>query len=359
MRNINWDPHFPATAKKAQERYNEEAQYLPTPNQQDFDGVIAVTPDFIASLLSLTGPITVDGAQFNKDNLTDQLQFKTEFNYEGEGKTDATRKEIIGVLASSLIDKVFALPQSKFPDVWKVFRDNVDQKQVLLYVDDPATQRLIVEENWAGEMKEYDSDYLSVIDANLAALKTDKVMDKQLKYTVSKEGNDYIGTAEMQYTFNGKPDNFFIANRYRTHTRFYLPAGAQVLENSGFLTNDHYFGGKDTSADISTQTIEQVDGTQTEYTVVEGFFSVEAKDKVGTLRVKYKLPDSVVQDIKRNEYQLLVQKQAGTRKNPLTVSFDIGKNVESIDAIDMDTKIEDNTASATGNLLVDRLIHIK
>ncbi len=359
MRNINWDPHFPATAAKAQERYNEEAVLLPIPDQQDFDGVIAVTPDFIASLLSLTGPITVEGAAFNNNNLTDQLQFKTEFNYEGEGKTDATRKEIIGKLASSLIDQLFGLPQSKFPQIWTVFRQNVDQKQILLYSDDPATQRLIVEENWAGEVKSYDSDYLMVIDANLAALKTDKVMERTLNYSVSKEGGDYYGTAEMKYVFNGKPDRFFIADRYRTHTRFYLPEGAQLVENDGFLTNDHYFGGKHAEAEVSTQTVEQADGTTSTYTVVEGFFSVEAKDKTGTIKLKYKLPESVVSDIKRDEYHLLVQKQAGTRAHGFTMRYDIGKKVGSVTAIDMDAKIEDNAASVTGNLLVDRLISIQ
>jgi hypothetical protein len=359
MRNINWDPHFPATAVKAQERYNEEAQYLSPPDQQDFDGVIAVTPDFIASLLSLTGPITVEGAEFNSANLTDQLQFKTEFSYSSDGKTDATRKEIIGTLASSLIDQLFGLPQSKFPEIWKVFRENVDQKQILLYSDDPATQRLIVEENWAGEIKSYDSDYLMVIDANLAALKTDKVMKRTLNYTVSKEGDDYYGTAKMEYVFDGKPDNFFIANRYRTHTRFYLPAGAQLVENDGFLTNDKYFGGKRAEAEVSTQTVEQADGTTSTYTVVEGFFSVEAKDKFGAITVKYRLPEDVVSDIKRDEYHLLVQKQAGTRQHGLNIRYDIGKSIDEITAIDMEAKIEDNAASVTGNLLVDRLISIQ
>jgi hypothetical protein len=43
----------------------------------------------------------------------------------------------------------------------------------------------------------------------------------------------------------------------------------------------------------------------------------------------------------------------------LNIRYDIGKSIDEITAIDMEAKIEDNAASVTGNLLVDRLISIQ
>ncbi|MFH1426656.1 MAG: DUF4012 domain-containing protein [Candidatus Kerfeldbacteria bacterium] len=346
LRDINWSPDFPATAKKAEEKYHEEGG-----TEQHIDGVIAVTPTFIESLLDITGPLTVDGVEFNSENLFETLEYQVEFGYYEQGISDAERKEVIGDLSSRLMDELFALPRSELSTLWETFVDAVDSKQILVYVDDPITQSLVLKQNWAGEMKVYDGDYLMFVDANLAALKTDAVLERDLSYSVNQFDGEYYGTAEMHYENTGWFSGFH--TRYRTHTRIYLPLGSEVVEWSGFMTGDKTQNGVATDPEIYEESFPHADGTTSKYTVVGGFTSIEPQTG-GTLRIKYKLPESVVAQINAGTYKLYVQKQAGTLKHGLNVSFDIGRKLQAGSPLDKIGEISENSVSFSTDLHVDR-----
>lgn len=350
MRNSNWFPHFPASAAKAEQKYHEQGG-----PEDDIDGVIAVTPTFISSLLALTGPITVEGQQFTNENLTDTLQYESQIGFANDGLDESERKDIIGDLASQLMDELFALDQSQLPDIWEVFTENVNEKQILINVDDPLTQALIVEQNWAGEMKPYTGDYLMFVDANLAALKTDEVMDRTVRYSVSEENGDYYGTAEMEYQHNG--DFGFFVTRYRTHTRIYLPQGSELVESSGFATGDKIQNGQPTDPEVYEETFIQASGEETTYTVIGGFTSIEPRT-TGTLRIKYKLPPSIQQQIRQGNYALTVQKQPGTIAHGLEVDFDIGRPISGMEPLDTSEKIGENKAAFRTDLSVDRQFRV-
>ncbi len=346
FRNINWSPDFPTTAVKAEGKYHEEGG-----TEENIDGVIAVTPTFIESLLDLTGPLTVEGIEFNSEKLFETLEHQVEYGYYEQGISDADRKEVIGALADKIMEELFNLPRSEFSILWETFTENVDQKQILIFVDDPITQDLVLEQNWGGELKEYDSDFLMFVDANLAALKTDNVMERELTYSVSREGDDYYGTAEMLYRNTGYFDGFH--TRYRTYTRIYLPKGAQLVEQSGFMTGDKTQGGVATEPETFEEQFTRPDGTVVDYSVVGGFIAIEPQNQ-GTIRIKYKLPESVTSQIQKNKYSLYVQKQAGTIDHKLNLHFDIGRKIQSGRPLDLFNKIGENTVSITTDLTVDR-----
>lgn len=346
FRNINWSPDFPTTAKKAEEKYHEQGG-----PEANFDGVIAVTPTFIESLIDITGPISVDGLEFTSENLFEQLEHQVEFAYSEQGKSDADRKEIIGDMADMIMDKIFHLPKSEFPVLWTTFIKNVDQKQILIYSDDQLTQQLVLKQNWAGEMKPYTGDYLAFIDANLAALKTDNVMERTLDYAVTQENGEYYGNASMLYKNTGWFDGFH--TRYRTYTRIYLPYGAELVESKGFFTGDKLQNGRPTEPDVYDESFERPDGSIVRYSVVGGFTSIEPQQE-GTIELKYKLPESVVKQIEQKNYTLYIQKQAGTLAHTLHLQFDIGRKIKSGTPLDLFHKIGENTVSIDSDLSIDR-----
>ncbi len=346
MRDINWSPDFPATARKARDKYHEEGG----PEQQ-IDGVIAVTPTFIESLLELTGPLTVEGLEFNAENLFETLEYQVEFAYYENGKSESERKEIIGSLASLIMDELFAMPKSSFPELWSTFVENVDSKQILIYVDDPITQSLVIDQNWAGEMKAHDGDFLMFVDANLAALKTDNVMERNVSYKVEQRDGEYYGIAQMDYKNTGWFDGFH--TRYRTYTRIYLPDGIELVENSGFLSGDKTQGGVPVEPEVYTESFTHANGETTSYTVVAGFTAIEPQAE-GSLRLRYRLPEKIAKQIQNDEYRLYVQKQPGTEGHGLSVEFDIGKKVKSGRPLDILTKLGDNGLSFASDLKHDR-----
>lgn len=350
FRNINWSPDFPTTAAKAEEKYHEEGG-----TENNIDGVIAVTPTLIESLLDITGPITVEGIEFTSENLFETLEHQVEFAYTQQGISDADRKEFIGTLSNKIMEELFNLPRSEFATLWKVFTKNVNEKQIQIFVDDPITQQLVEEQNWAGEMKSYTGDFLMFVDANLAALKTDNVMERSMAYAVTQEENYFYGTAEMLYKNTGYFDGFH--TRYRTYTRIYLPRGVELVEHTGFMTGDKLQGGVPTNPDIYEEEFRRADGSVVQFTVVGGFTSIEPQHE-GTIRIKYKLPETVVQMIEQKKYSLYVQKQAGTAAHSLNVHFDIGRKIKGGTPLDLFTLLGENTGSITTDLSTDRYLSI-
>lgn len=342
MRDSNWSPDFPTSAKKAEELYLAEGG-----TEQQIDGTIAVTPTFIESLLTLTGPITAGGIEFTPENLFVELEDLVEFGFARAGVSDADRKDIIGILATKLMDELLGMPKSRFPDLWQTFVKDVDEKQILIYLKDPNVQDLVVEENWAGEIKHVDGDYIFIVDANLAALKTDDVMERSIQHGIAEQDGKLVGTTSIHYKNNGSFTNIY--TRYRTFNRIYIPLGSQLLSAEGYLTTDLLQGGKPTTPSVTEDA---------GYTVIQGFTSIEPGEE-GSLTISYALPDSIYQQAKEGNYNLYVQKQAGTIEHGLSVTVDIGRAIEVFNPLDIGQQIGDNLVRFDTNLRTDRELSVQ
>lgn len=352
MRDINWSPDFPTSARKAEEKYHEEGGA-----EQDIDGVIAITPTLIESLLGLVGPITVDGTTFTQENFFNKLQYEVEFGYDENGISDDDRKEIIGHMSTILMEKLMHMPRNRFSDIWEVITDTIDQKHILVYVDEPLVQELVEQNNWSGEMHDTTGDYVMVVDANLAALKTDEKMERSLAYSVRRDGDAYIGTLDITYVNTTKQINAFYT-RYRTHTRIYLPQGATLRSADGFLTNDVRVNhGVATQPTTHDEEFTHADGHTYAFTVVEGFTSIEPQE-TRVLHIEYQLPDFIARSIQDGAYDLYVQKQPGTIAHGFNFVMDIGRKPQDVEALDMVIENRDNASLITSDLSVDRHIMI-
>lgn len=319
MRDSNWDPDFPTSAEKALWFYQEESG-----SNEDFYGVIAVTPTFIQSLLEITGEITVDGVAFNSENLIEVLEFQVEKGFMQAGIPLSERKEIIGSLANELMDRILNLPKNRWGELWKTFYDDVVQKQILIYIKDDHTQELVKEEQWAGEVKDFVGDYIFVVDSNMASLKSDPGVAHQIDYTLTKnENNELISNLAITYDNQGAFD--WKTTRYRTYVRVLVPYGSELIDWEGAMENDKLLSKKEGGIDVS----ESHGRTQ-----FGAFISIEPKEKK-TLSFTYKLPVSFGEFTDQNkEYGLYVQKQAGTIGHGLNIVLDLDKRLDSIKPTD-------------------------
>ncbi len=339
MRDSNWSPDFPTAAQKAEEFY-----HLENGPEENIDGVIAVTPTFIASLLDITGSITVEGIEFNSENLVDVLQYEVEKAYYEKGISDSDRKEIIGVLADNIMDQILELPKEEWATLWQTFTKDVDEKQILIYLKDENIQDLVEQQNWAGEIKSpADSDFLMVVDCNMASLKTDPGVKRTINYSVAEEGGDLVATLDINYknegSFNWK------STRYRTYTRVYTPEGSELIEWSGTTVNDKLYGDDPKEPDVYNELGK---------TVIGGFISTEPQHE-NSLHYKYKLPSSLKD---KELYKLYVQKQAGTDSHTLSFTYDTGQNIKSYTPLDIGSKDGNNKVLYQTTLRIDREFEI-
>ncbi|MDP2683860.1 MAG: DUF4012 domain-containing protein [bacterium] len=322
FRDSNWSPDYPTAAQKAEYFYDLERG-----PEKNINGVIAVTPTFIQSLLNLTGPITVSGLEFDSDNLVDTLQYQVDRGFLSQGLDESERKEIIGVLSKEILDRVLELPRSKWPDLWKIFNKDIEEKQILIYSKDESIQNFIEKENWGGKIYNPIGDYLAIIDANLASLKTDPYVKRTINYSINRDGNNFIANLEIKYNNTAKIT--WKTTRYRTYTRVYVPKGSNLLTSTGAMVDCKI----NEEGDISKE-------EELEKSVFGAFICVEPGEEK-TIVFKYILPATLNDEFDNLKYQLMIQKQAGASNHELNLNINLHKNPNNMEInsiVDNDVK---------------------
>jgi hypothetical protein len=141
-------------------------------------------------------------------------------------------------------------------------------------------------------------------------------MDRELSYSFAPTTSDrYAGIVKMKYINKGSFTKF--TTRYRTYARVFLPEGSKFISVLGSMKNDH-------TTDVGIVDMGIENGKQWFGT----FISIEP-GKTGELVWQFYLSPAVVEKIKNNSYNLLVQKQSGTIASGLTLDLNFGKNVVS------------------------------
>lgn len=313
LRDANWYADWPTSAKNIIWFFDRERQLGKLPYQR-LDGVIALSPDFIANLLKVVGPVTVDGVTFSDQNFAMELEKEVERNYIQRGISKEQRKSIIGPLTRELISRMENSSLPKMLQSWLAFKKNIDEKQILVYLTDPKTQGYFADQNWAGSLKYSESDYLLAIDANMAAMKTDSVMKKSVSYRLAERDGKLIGRAELTYEHTSERVEYFI-REYRDYLQLYVPEGSRPLSALwSDQTGEH-------SIDVKSG-LE----TRNEFgkTVFAYFFTVEPKS-TRTIVIEYELPAKVLQLYRQGKYKLIVQKQPGTAGHVLQVDLNFNR----------------------------------
>ncbi|MDD5527405.1 MAG: DUF4012 domain-containing protein [Patescibacteria group bacterium] len=302
MRDANWSPDWPTSAQQIIWFYNKENNLLPPKNQinnfsGNFNGVIAITPEFVTSLLDLTGPITINGEQFTKDNFTNLLEYKVEQDLASQNVSSWQRKEIIGKILAEMKTKLFNLDYSLWPTALADLAGAVRQKYVLAYLPNDYREGLVQNLGAGGEIKTTAGDYFMLVDANMASLKTDSVMERKINYQVRQKSDGLYADLKITYHNSGVAD--WRTSDYKDYARIYLPAGSEIISAAGFSSPDKPYD-------------------ESGKTVVAGLFYVRL-GKSAELDISYKLPADLANQFSQGNYQLYAQKQPGNMIKSLQV----------------------------------------
>jgi hypothetical protein len=306
FRDSNWWPDFPMSAEKMSWFYKMEG------GKENLDGVIAITPTVLEELLGIIGEFKIDDLVFNKNNFWEQLEYEVEYGYYKKGIATANRKDIIGELGKQIIARLYLLPSNKYLELVDLFKKEMQEKQILLYFKDSSIQSVALKNNWAGEVKNFTGDYLMLVDANLAALKTDSAMRRTMSYRLVQDKKDHL-IAETKVTYENLGTFSWKTTRYRTYTRLYVPLGSELIS---VKVGDREIKRED--IDITTEFSKTVFGQ---------FFEVEPQ-KFQTVTWQYSLPAKVQDKIAKGEYSLLIQKQPGIEKMNLQLDISFNREIQ-------------------------------
>ncbi len=297
LRDANFSPDYPSSMKTFMDLYNSST------DKKKIDGIITMDTHVLLKILQVLGPISVYNTNFTTANVPQcacpMVIYELE-KYADEPKSYArgSRKDIIGVLLSAMMQKALQAPKQLGEPLFQTAISELQTKHILVYLLDQEAEQGVLAVNFGGAIKDYPGDFLHINDANLGGAKSNMYIKQTATVDTKVTANGTETNLTIEYRHTHPADNCSLERKeglclsgiYRDYLRVYLPAGASVSEVRGF------------------------ENTPTTYkdlgkTAVSGFFTVVPLG-LARIQIKYTTP------VKFNGwYSLLIQKQPGTNQN--------------------------------------------
>lgn len=361
--DANWWPDWPTTAKNLMWFYEKS-------DGPSVDGVISFTPSVTQKLLTITGSIDLTrdyGVVISADNFWQQVELTAERDNLVKSHPEAIAhlpqgeknkpKKIIGDLMAKILE---VLPQkldkANLIKLLSISEDSLTSKQIMFYFKDSSLEKAITERNWGGVMATSSSDYLMVVNTNIAGAKTDRVIKEVITHqaTVLDDGS-VVDTVTITRTHTALKNEPLVGVRNVDWLRVYVPLGSELLAASGFKAPDlKYFEKPDptwTKNEFISQTedlaiTEPSSGTkiyqENGKTVYANWLMLDPGNSA-TITLQYKLPFNIWQTETKSDfyrrlnkwlnplnneaypYSLLVQKQPGAEGETITTELKLPK----------------------------------
>ena len=320
--------------------------------------MIAINATHVSELIGLLGPIDMPeyGRVIDQENFLFEAQKIVELEYDRE---ENKPKAFIGDLAPKLIDKTMNGSPELFISLLDKIGSGLEEKDIQMYFEDQATQKIVVEKGWAGKIKNANKDYFMLVNTNLGGGKTDGVISEKIDIEVNvSEDGEIINTVTIERTHNGIKGVVFTGRNNVNYARLYVPRGSKLISGSGFsIPDDSLFETPnptwqiDDDLQFTAETYSKHEGTQTDIFEEQGktVFGNWIQTRPGTTSTStftYKLPikiktndqekslkeklSSFVGLSKANKYSITIQKQSGVIDRTTNLKVNLPRNVTKI-----------------------------
>jgi len=312
-RDMNFSPDFVTSMDQFMTYYNMAGRINGYVEIKPVDGIFAIDTYVISELLEVTGPVTVNGTTYTKDNVVLELEKIASLALAEQ----ANRKRVLGDLMEGMLKNVFESESNIWPKLIDKGVDLAIRKHISIYIFDPEAQALIEEYNLGGRIKEnVDGDYSMVVSTNLGGDKTNWFTTKEVSHTLEKQGDRWLRTVKIKYHYN-EPDPEYgaLVKRFKDWVRVYAPVGSEPVSVEGSEAVAYNLSDQERNKVWFSGYLELGPGESKEITF------------------KYYIPNEVVGDV----YKLNIQKQSGIDKEKHTVTY--GNETKEIE-LSKDTVVE-------------------
>lgn len=283
LRDSNWSADFPTNAQKAEQLYHLEG------GNEELAGVVAISTKILETFLEITGPVEIEGfpGEYNSENAISKLQYQVEKGYVDQDIDEGDRKGVMKELSKTIVAKAQKTSLGEKKILAEKMQQHLEQKDVMIYFKDEDLQERIEYLGWSGKIAPTQNDYLMMVDANLASLKSDQVIDRSFDYTVDFSGEKPKVDLEITYQHNGRVRDWLISD-YTSFLRVYVPNDSWLQDST---SNDIVFGNEKGKKFFGNVVYIPL-------------------GKIKTYKYSYYLPS----DIGYDKYKILIQKQSGVEK---------------------------------------------
>jgi hypothetical protein len=313
-RDMNFSPDFVTSMDQFMNYYNLAGRVNGYVDIKPVDGIFAIDTYVISELLDVTGPVTVNGTTYTKDNVVLELEKIASLALAEQ----SNRKRVLGDLMEGMLKNVFESESNLWPKLIDKGVDLALRKHISIYVFDPEAQALIEEYNLGGRIKEnVDGDYSMIVSTNLGGDKTNWFTTKKVSHTLEKQNDKWLRTVKIEYHYT-EPDSEYSAlvKRFKDWVRVYAPVGSELVSVEGSEAPAYNLSDQERNKIWFSGYLELGPG--------------ESKEII----FKYHIPAEAVGT---DAYKLNIQKQAGIDKEKHTVTY--GNGTKEIE-LSKDTVVE-------------------
>jgi hypothetical protein len=217
--NTNLSPHFPYAAELMQTGAQDVLGVT-------IDGVIATDPVALGYLLDATGPVTVAKGEIVSAANAASFAMSTIYErFPSEGETPQRDAQLQRVGMAAL--QALLSGRGETWDLARALTRAVDERRVLVHVDDPDVQAQLLETPVAGVLPTTSGHFLGVSHVQMLPNKLDYYLERRVTYEVSScHGGQPHSTATVQLTStapaSGLPDYVDGPARSRSVSRLRL-----------------------------------------------------------------------------------------------------------------------------------------
>jgi len=203
LRDSNWDPDFPTSAKRAE-------WFLDKEMGRSVDGVFGIDLQPIKSILKYTGPIFLP--DFNMDITSENLYQKTQAEVQEDFFPGTHKKaSFLTALSRSLLTEVSKVSTIKKLGILKSFYTDVEGRSIQLFFHDDSFQNPISALRWDGGVITPDcgqkcyADIIGTVEANLGVNKTNYFIERSQQLSVILSPDKITRTLRLTIKNNANP----------------------------------------------------------------------------------------------------------------------------------------------------------
>lgn len=334
--DTNWFFDFPTSASETISYF--EASDLYAPSSTQIDGAIAVSPQVISDLLSLTGPIAIGNptTTFASSTFLVQIQKMVQ---NGQATNSTYPKQILSDLAAALFTNLASSTPAEQQQLPGMISNWVTDKDVMAYFKDPTFEDFLDTYGTDGAAyqlpENFNGDYFALVDTNVNGGKSDLYVSSTVSLVAQINAD---GTMTDQVTIarthegNTSPYSWYRTTN-QDYMQLFVPPGSTLTASTGGAAKSIVppinYSAKGYVADplianieSTEQSLFQVPSVDEHQDEGKAVFSTWSTLKAGastqlTFNYTHRLFLAPTAGV---EYQFIFEKQAGTNRN---YSFEI------------------------------------
>ncbi|MBU0708600.1 DUF4012 domain-containing protein [Patescibacteria group bacterium] len=228
IRDANWWPHFPTSAQKIIDLYQQAVG-------EEVDLVVGLNLYTIGQLLDKVGPVNLADYQetISGENLFEKAELYSEVGFQPGSDQ---KKSFLTALSQDLIAKLLQADNTQCASALGVLLENLEDGSVMLYSSSEDLQTVFNQLGWSGRIAavEKEEDYIAVVDSNVGGNKANFWIERSTDYRldVDRDGN-LTGVLTISWVHRGDSGTW-PGGDYKNYLRVYVPEYAVFIEAAGF-----------------------------------------------------------------------------------------------------------------------------